>query len=82
MCARFPLVPVARYPNGMSESVRRTGSRILVVAWVLASALIVFTSENLWLDRLARSRFDRLPSLVPAEGSAGWDLARESYRRE
>jgi len=46
-----------------------------VVAWGLASALIVFASENLWLDGPVRSRWHRLPSLVPEEGSTSWMAA-------
>jgi hypothetical protein len=46
-----------------------------LIACALATALILFTSENLWVDRLVRSRWHRLPSLVPAEGSTGWALA-------
>lgn len=56
----------------MRTRLKRPGSAILVVASVLAAGLILFASENLWLDRLVRSRWHRLPSFVPEEGSTSW----------
>jgi hypothetical protein len=47
----------------------------LAVAWALAAVLILFAAENIWLDSLLRSRWHRLPSLVPEEGSTGWLMA-------
>jgi len=59
----------------MQARLRRPGSAILAVAWALAAALILFAAENIWLDSLLRSRWHRLPSLVPEEGSTGWLVA-------
>lgn len=59
----------------MRGRLKRPGSVILVVASTLAAGLILFASENLWLDRLARSRWHRLPSFVPQEGSTSWMVA-------
>ena len=59
----------------MQARLRRPGAAILAVAWVLAALLILFAVENIWLDSLLRSRWHRLPSLVPEEGSTGWLMA-------
>jgi len=59
----------------MQARLRRPGSAILVVAWALSAALILFAAENIWLDSLLRSRWHRMPSLVPEEGSTGWVMA-------
>jgi len=48
---------------------------ILAVALALAALLILFAVENIWLDSLLRSRWHRLPSLVPEERSTGWLMA-------
>lgn len=42
---------------------------------MLAAGLILFATENLWLDGLVRSRWHRLPSFVPEEGSTSWMVA-------
>ena len=54
---------------------RPPGSVILAIALALAALLILFPAENIWLDSLLRSRWHRLPSLVPEEGSTGWLMA-------
>lgn len=59
----------------MRGRLKRPGSAILVAASVLAAGLILFASENLWLDVLVRSRLHRLPSFVPEEGSTSWMVA-------
>jgi hypothetical protein len=59
----------------MQARLRRPGAAILAVAWALAALLILFAVENIWLDSLLRSRWHRLPSLVPEEGSTGWLMA-------
>lgn len=59
----------------MAGRLRRLGSTILLAAWGLATAVILFATENIWVDHLVRSRWHRLPSLVPAEGSTGWVVA-------
>src|SRR5215469_1254648 len=59
----------------MQGRLRQPGSVILVVVLALAAVLILFAAENIWLDSLLRSRWHRLPSLVPEEGSTGWLIA-------
>jgi hypothetical protein len=59
----------------MTGRLRRPGSTILLAAWGLAAALILFATENIWVDDLVRSRWHGLPSLVPTEGSTGWVAA-------
>jgi len=56
----------------MAGKEARAGSALLIVACGLAAALVIFTTENLWLDRLFRARWHRLPSLVPEQGSTVW----------
>ena len=59
----------------MQGRLRQPGSVILAVVLALAAVLILFAAENIWLDSLLRSRWHRLPSLVPEEGSTGWLIA-------
>jgi hypothetical protein len=59
----------------MAGRLRRPESTILLAAWGLAAAVILFATENIWADHLVRSRWHRLPSLVPTEGSTGWVVA-------
>ena len=59
----------------MQGRLRQPGSVILAVVLALAAVLILFAVENIWLDSLLRSRWHRLPSLVPEEGSTGWLIA-------
>lgn len=55
-------------PSGQS-------SRITRMAWGLASALFLFTAENIWIDRWLRNRSHRIPSLAPEALSGAWFLA-------
>src|SRR5271155_4762734 len=58
-------------------SLRPSGhrSRMTSIAWVLASALFLFTAENIWMDPWLRHKSHRIPSLVPEALSGAWFLA-------
>src|SRR5271156_2698833 len=58
-------------------SLRPSGhrSRMTSIAWVLASALFLFTAENIWMDPWLRHKSHRIPSLVPEVLSGAWFLA-------
>jgi hypothetical protein len=45
------------------------------IAWGLASALFLFTAENLWIDPWLRSKSHRIPSFVPEALSGAWFVA-------
>jgi hypothetical protein len=55
-------------PSGQS-------SRITQIAWGLASALFLFTAENIWIDPWLRNKSHRIPSLAPEALSGAWFLA-------
>ena len=59
------------------SSLRPSGrsSRITSIAWALASALFLFTAENIWIDPWLRHMSVRIPSLVPEALSGAWVLA-------
>jgi len=50
-------------------------SRITRIAVALASALFLFTAENIWIDSWLRTKFHSMPSLVPEALSGAWFLA-------
>ena len=50
-------------------------SRMTSIAWALASALFLFTAENIWMDPWLRNKSHRIPSLVPEALSGAWFLA-------
>jgi hypothetical protein len=50
-------------------------SRLALIAWGLASLLLLFTVENIWIDPWLRRRFHKIPSLVPEALSGSWFLA-------
>jgi hypothetical protein len=58
-------------------SLRPSGqrSRIKRIAWGLASALFLFTAENIWIDPWLRTKSHRMPSVVPEALSGAWFLA-------
>jgi hypothetical protein len=45
------------------------------IAWALASALFLFTAENIWMDPWLRNKSHTIPSLVPEALSGAWFLA-------
>lgn len=46
------------------------------LVWLLSSAIILFTVENVWLEPFVRSHVHRrIPSLVPYQGSTVWMIA-------
>ena len=59
------------------SSLRPSGrsSRMTSIAWALASALFLFTAENIWIDPWLRHKSVRIPSLVPEAFSGAWVLA-------
>jgi len=59
----------------MTEQSKGPGTALLPVAWGAATAVVLFTAENIWLDRLLRSRWQGFPSLLPEVGSTGWIVA-------
>ena len=58
-------------------SLRPTGqrSRITRIAGGLASALFLFTVENIWIDPWLRTKSHSIPSLVPEPLGGTWFLA-------
>ena len=50
-------------------------SKMASIAWGLASALFLFTAENIWIDPWLRQKAPRIPSLVPEAFSGAWVLA-------
>lgn len=54
---------------------RRVGCPISGLAWTLSAALILFTTENVWVEPMVRSRVHRhLPSFIPDQGSTVWTI--------
>lgn len=58
-----------------SSSIPHASSRILAVAWVLASILVLFALEDVWLGPFLKARFARFPALIPRPLSGLWFLA-------
>jgi hypothetical protein len=50
-------------------------SRLTLIAWSLASLLVLFTVENIWIDPWLRNKFHKIPSMVPEALSGSWFLA-------
>jgi hypothetical protein len=61
-------------PRDMRRSSEQ-GARITRISWVLASVLLLFTAENIWIDPWLRNESHRIPSLVPEALSGAWFLA-------
>jgi hypothetical protein len=53
----------------------RARSKVLSIAWFLASVLALFAVENIWLDPWLGSKSSHLPTLVPDPQSGLWFLA-------
>jgi hypothetical protein len=53
----------------------RPRTKVLSIMWFLASVLVFFTVENIWLDPWLRNMFPHLPTLVPEPLSGLWFLA-------
>jgi hypothetical protein len=47
-------------------------SRTFLITWLLAVGSGVYLIENLWVDAWLRTKFDRLPSLVPEALTPWW----------
>jgi hypothetical protein len=58
--------------SGRSRHRSGRNSKIARIAVGLASAVILFVVENIWIDARFRHRFHRFPSLVPAPESGAW----------
>jgi hypothetical protein len=58
-------------------SLRPSGrrSRTTLVAWGLASILLLFTVENIWIDPWLRNKSHQMLSMVPEALSGSWFLA-------
>lgn len=58
-------------------SLRPSGrrSRTTLVAWSLASILLLFTVENIWIDPWLRNKSHQMLSMVPEALSGSWFLA-------
>jgi len=50
-------------------------ARIMSIIWLIASALVLFTAENIWIDPWLRSKSRHAPSLAPEALSGFWFLA-------
>jgi hypothetical protein len=64
----------AQMDRGALHPTGRT-PKIAWVAGALASVLVVFMIQNIWIDPWARHRSHRIPSLVPEAQSGMWFLA-------
>lgn len=56
----------------------RPGGKVLSsisIIWLLASAVTLFTLENIWVDPWLRNKSRHIPSIVPEPLSALWFLA-------
>src|SRR5713226_5361815 len=56
----------------------KSGSRVfssVSIIWLLASILVLFTLENIWVDPWLRSKSPQMPSLVPEPLGGAWFLA-------
>jgi hypothetical protein len=49
-------------------------SPLVWIAWALAATICLFTLENIWVDPWLRSRWHRIPSLVPDALGGAWVL--------
>ena len=49
--------------------------RVLSIIWVVASVLVLFAAENLWIDPWLRNKLPHAPSLTPEALSGLWFLA-------
>lgn len=58
-------------------STLHAGSRAKAIAiiWLVASVLVLFTAENIWIDPWLRNKSRQLPSLTPVALSGVWFLA-------
>jgi len=50
-------------------------ARVLSIIWIVASVLVLFAGENLWIDPWLRSKSRLVPSLTPEALSGLWFLA-------
>lgn len=59
------------------DSTLHAGSRAKVVRviWLVASILVLFTAENLWIAPWLKNRLPRIPNLAPEGLSGLWFLA-------
>lgn len=58
-----------------SSRAAKPGSRLIKIAWVLASPVAFFAVENILVDPWLKSRWQRFPSLVPEPLSPAWFIA-------
>ena len=59
------------------DSTLHSGSRarVMRIIWLVASLLVLFTAENLWIAPWLKSKLPQLPSLAPEGLSEVWFLA-------
>jgi hypothetical protein len=50
-------------------------ARVVSIIWVVASVLVLFAAENLWIDPWLRNKSWNVPSLTPEALSGLWFLA-------
>lgn len=59
------------------DSTLHAGSRskVMRIIWLVASLLVLFTAENIWIAPWLKNRLPRVPSLAPEALSGFWFLA-------
>ncbi|HKW35660.1 MAG TPA: fibronectin type III domain-containing protein [Candidatus Acidoferrum sp.] len=50
-------------------------SRVMRIIWLVASLLVLFTAENIWVAPWLRNKLPRIPNLAPEPLSGFWFLA-------
>lgn len=50
-------------------------SRVVRIIWLVASLLVVFTAENIWIAPWVKNRLPSIPNLAPEALSGFWFLA-------
>jgi hypothetical protein len=50
-------------------------ARVMLIIWLVAAVLALFTAENIWIDPWLRNKSRHVPSLTPEAMSGLWFLA-------
>ena len=61
--------------NQSSTLHARSRAKVLSIIWLVASMLVLFAVENIWVDPWLRNKSQHIPSLVPEALSGLWFLA-------
>lgn len=61
--------------NGGSTLHAGARARVLSIIWLIASVLVLFAAENIWVDPWLRNKSRHIPSLAPEALTGLWFLA-------